>query len=233
MKVTVENSSFPKHDLRGASARGEFSAEADPRDPLDRRGPPRTSIRTTNQPRRPTLRPSRGTRKFPPDCLQVPSLRKTASWHNVWSGGATFASDLMTTFVEAIGREPENRSFVSGTIFPALVRSLRQGLSHAFVRSAPAGRPHPLETCHFARRLVGWCDLCVRPSQLRSYRAVPSSRPRHRAVPTTPMGSTGSRQTSQDSGRHSWQQKSTWVSPGPQLGLLSIDQPSETRPLQH
>ena len=35
-----------------------FSAEADPRDPLDRRNPPRTSISTKNQPRRPSLRPS-------------------------------------------------------------------------------------------------------------------------------------------------------------------------------
>ena len=44
-----------------------------PGPPLDRRGPPRTSTCTKNQPRRPTLRPSGGERKIPPDRLQVPS----------------------------------------------------------------------------------------------------------------------------------------------------------------
>ena len=41
----------------------EISAETDPRDPLDRRGPPRTSKCTGNQPRRPILMPFRGTKK--------------------------------------------------------------------------------------------------------------------------------------------------------------------------
>ena len=51
-----------------------FPAESDPRDPLDRRGPPRTSISTKNQPRRPILRTCRGAQKIRPDCLQVPRL---------------------------------------------------------------------------------------------------------------------------------------------------------------
>ena len=40
-----------------------FLTENRPLDPLDRRGPPRTSICTRNQPRRPILRPFRGTQK--------------------------------------------------------------------------------------------------------------------------------------------------------------------------
>ena len=51
-------------------------AETDPRDPpRSPGGPPRTSNCTNNQPRRPILRPSRGTKKKPPDGLQVPSQR--------------------------------------------------------------------------------------------------------------------------------------------------------------
>ena len=49
-----------------------FRPEIDPGTPLDRRGLPGTSICTKNQPRRPILRPFRGTQKLPPDCLQVP-----------------------------------------------------------------------------------------------------------------------------------------------------------------
>jgi len=54
----------------------EVSAETDPGTPLDRRGPPRKSISTKNQPRRLILRPFRGKRKLLPDCLQVPRLRE-------------------------------------------------------------------------------------------------------------------------------------------------------------
>ena len=50
-----------------------FLAEADPRDPADRRVPPRTSISMENQPRQPILRPSGGERKIQPDRLEVPS----------------------------------------------------------------------------------------------------------------------------------------------------------------
>ena len=49
-----------------------FRPEIDPGTPLDRRGLPGASICTKNQPRRPILRPFRGTQKLPPDCLQVP-----------------------------------------------------------------------------------------------------------------------------------------------------------------
>ena len=51
-----------------------FRPEIDPGHPLDRRGAPRTSICTSNPPRRPILMPFRGTQKLPPDCLQVPRL---------------------------------------------------------------------------------------------------------------------------------------------------------------
>jgi len=50
-----------------------FRPEIDPKTFLDRRGLPGTSICTKNQPRRPILKPFRGTQKLPPDCLQVPS----------------------------------------------------------------------------------------------------------------------------------------------------------------
>ena len=54
-----------------------FRPEIDPGTPLDRPGPPRTSICTKNQHRRPILRPFRGTQKLPPDCLQVPRITIT------------------------------------------------------------------------------------------------------------------------------------------------------------
>ena len=50
-----------------------FSAEVDPRDPQDRKSPPRTSTSTENQPRRPFLSPFRGTQQMSPGCLQAPS----------------------------------------------------------------------------------------------------------------------------------------------------------------
>ena len=46
-----------------------FRPNIDPGTPLDRRGPPRTSICKKNQARRPILRSFRGTPKIPPDCL--------------------------------------------------------------------------------------------------------------------------------------------------------------------
>ena len=49
-----------------------FWPKPTPETRLDCRGPPRTSISTKNQPRRLVLRPFRGTKKNPPDCLQVP-----------------------------------------------------------------------------------------------------------------------------------------------------------------
>ena len=57
-----------------------FRPEIDPGTPLDRRGPPGTSICTKNQPRRPILRPNDGERKIPPDCLQVPRQRGFWTW---------------------------------------------------------------------------------------------------------------------------------------------------------
>jgi len=50
-----------------------FRPKPTPGTPLDRRGPPCTSICTKNQPRRPILRPGGDERKIPPDCLQAPS----------------------------------------------------------------------------------------------------------------------------------------------------------------
>ena len=51
-----------------------FRPKIDPGTPLDRRGLPGTSICTKNQPRRPILRPFRGTQKLQPDCL-YPAFR--------------------------------------------------------------------------------------------------------------------------------------------------------------
>ena len=45
-----------------------FKPKIDPGTPLDRWGLPGTSIPTRNQPRRPSLRPFRGTQKLPPGC---------------------------------------------------------------------------------------------------------------------------------------------------------------------
>ena len=61
-----------------------FRPEIDPGPPLDRWGSPGTSICTKNQPRRPILRPFRGTRKLPPDCLQVPRKLKIFKWWRIY-----------------------------------------------------------------------------------------------------------------------------------------------------
>jgi hypothetical protein len=45
-----------------------------PRTPLERRGSSCSAGCTKNQPRRPIIRPFRGTKKFRSDCLQVPRL---------------------------------------------------------------------------------------------------------------------------------------------------------------
>ena len=52
--------------LRGVPAlfSRDFRPKQPPGTPLDRRGPPRTSTFTKNQPRKPILRPSRGTKKY-------------------------------------------------------------------------------------------------------------------------------------------------------------------------
>jgi len=50
----------------GKNFRVGFRPEIDPGTPLDRPGPPRTSICTKNQPQRPTLRPNGGERKIQP-----------------------------------------------------------------------------------------------------------------------------------------------------------------------
>ena len=45
-----------------------------PGTPLDRRGPPRATKCTRNQPRTPIRTPFRGTQQIPPACPQVPSI---------------------------------------------------------------------------------------------------------------------------------------------------------------
>ena len=45
-----------------------FGRSQPPEHPLDRRGPPGTSTSTSNQARRPNLKPCRCTQKNPPDC---------------------------------------------------------------------------------------------------------------------------------------------------------------------
>ena len=49
--------------MKSAAPESRNRPGTDPGTPLDRRGPPRTSISTKNQPRRPFLRPYRGTQK--------------------------------------------------------------------------------------------------------------------------------------------------------------------------
>ena len=53
----------------------QISGRTWPRTPFKRIGPDCGTERTRNQPRRPILRPFRGTQKLPPDCLQVPRMR--------------------------------------------------------------------------------------------------------------------------------------------------------------
>ena len=51
-----------------------FRPKPTPRDPLDRRDPPCTSISTKYQPRRPILRPLRSIKQIPPGCFQAPTF---------------------------------------------------------------------------------------------------------------------------------------------------------------
>ncbi len=52
---------------------GRFSSKLGPKTLLERQGSSCGAGRTKNQPGRPIVRPFRGTEKFRPDCLQVPS----------------------------------------------------------------------------------------------------------------------------------------------------------------
>ena len=63
---------------------GIFGRSRPPGLPPDRRGPPRTSISTKNQPRRRILRPNGGDQKIPPDCLQVPRKEKPYTRSGNW-----------------------------------------------------------------------------------------------------------------------------------------------------
>ena len=56
-----------------------FLAETDPRDPLDRRGPSRTSISTRNQPRRPLLMPFCGSEKPRQIAFRYPDFARNQS----------------------------------------------------------------------------------------------------------------------------------------------------------
>jgi len=57
---------------------GNFGRSRPPGPPLDRRGPPRTSIPTKNQPRRPSLRLNGGERKVPPAPRKTKMVTKRA-----------------------------------------------------------------------------------------------------------------------------------------------------------
>ena len=72
-------------------------AKSTPGTPLDRRGSPRTSVCTENQPRRPTLRPNGGELKILPDCLQVPREQNNGALLSepVHAGCAWIPRDLM------------------------------------------------------------------------------------------------------------------------------------------
>ncbi len=62
---------------------GRFSAKLGPKTPLERHGSSCSAVCTKIQPGRQIRRPFRGTKKLPPDCLQLPSFKKTVDENGV------------------------------------------------------------------------------------------------------------------------------------------------------
>ena len=135
----------------GGSLAGDFSAPLPwisgrirpPGPPLDRRGPPRTSIGTKNQPRRRILRPFRGATKIPLDCLQVPSF-------NVFPKPQETCSERFGQFSNNLfGRKLH--SLVNFHLQPLFLGPGSQSIAPA-PRHACISRSAKNQTCFFGRR---------------------------------------------------------------------------------
>ena len=107
-----------------------FRAKIDPGTPLDRRGLPGTSICTKNQPRRPILRPFRGTEKLPPDCLQLPG-GINVSWISLETS-VTYMQTVWCNFVFLLigARVQTSFNFYGHAIVTELVCRLTLGASN-------------------------------------------------------------------------------------------------------
>ena len=127
----------------------DFRPNTAPGTPLDRRGPPRTLISTKNQPRRPILRPFRGTDKIPPDCLQAPSQGtrtwlfllisgrcQVTSWTRVGSSGRGSRASAAWGGIVDEAHELSQRILALG----GLIRGCRKYRFLGFLTRAP-GRP--------------------------------------------------------------------------------------------